>query len=122
MKPALWVPAAAAAFVAGATVLFAFDPATSRAFPFCPVHALTGLHCPGCGSLRAAHRLLHGDVAGAMSMNPLMVIALPLLLALVLRPAWTQRRWVPWCAFAVLILYAVLRNIPAWPFHLLAPG
>src|SRR5690606_32381537 len=32
----------------------------------CPVHGVTGGFCPGCGSTRAVHELLHGDVAGSL--------------------------------------------------------
>ncbi len=97
------------------------DPASSGIFPACPLHAITGLHCPGCGSLRATHRLLNGDVAGAFRMNPLMIASLPFLGLLCLRPSWCYRTWLPWFVLATLVLYAVLRNIPLWPFQLLAP-
>src|SRR5579864_5631489 len=65
--------------LAGVIVLRIFDPATSGAFPPCPVHYLTGWYCPGCGSLRALHQLLHGNLRAAWAMNPLTVILLPFL-------------------------------------------
>ena len=42
-----------------AAVLFFFNPAQSGFYPFCVFHRTTGLLCPGCGSLRALHQLLH---------------------------------------------------------------
>ena len=33
-------------------VLFVFDPVTAHIFPTCPMCAVTGLYCPGCGTLR----------------------------------------------------------------------
>ena len=36
-------------------------------YPPCPVAALTGLHCPGCGTLRGLHALLHGDLLQAFA-------------------------------------------------------
>ena len=69
----------AALALAGAALLFLFDPATSRLYPSCPLHSLTGLLCPGCGTLRSLNRLLNGDLAGAFSMNAAAVIAFPLL-------------------------------------------
>jgi hypothetical protein len=57
--------------LAAATMLFAFDPAVTRWFPSCPLYALTGWLCPFCGSLRALHALLHGNVAAAAAFNPL---------------------------------------------------
>lgn len=39
---------------------------------------LTGYLCPGCGSQRAIHALLHCDVAAAFCVNPYLVLMLPL--------------------------------------------
>lgn len=104
-----------------AGLLFWFDPAQSHYFPKCPFHVLTGLYCPGCGTTRAAHHLLHGDLAGAFAMNPLMVVSAPVLVLLFFRRSWAGRPWVAWSAFVILLLYGVLRNINLWPFIFLAP-
>ena len=55
-----------------------FDPGAGF-FPKCPFLTITGLECPGCGSQRAAHSLLRGDLAAAFSYNPLAVVLLPYL-------------------------------------------
>jgi hypothetical protein len=102
-------------------ILFFFNPGTTRVFPPCPLHWLTGLYCPGCGSLRAVHNLLHGHLAIAISLNPLMVVSIPILGLMFLSPSWIYKRWVPWVAFSILLCYGVTRNIPIWPFVLLAP-
>ena len=60
-------------------VFFAFDPSTDGLFPKCPFLLLTGLKCPGCGSQRAVHCLLHFDFAQAFSYNALLVLSLPLI-------------------------------------------
>jgi len=115
---------AAAFAVAGMValgVLFFFDPANSQLFPPCPIHWCTGLYCPGCGSLRAMHLLLQGNLMGALEMNPLMVISLPIMALLVIRPRWAYFKGLPWTAFIVLIVYGIFRNIQLWPFELLAP-
>ena len=57
------------AVVASAVVLFVWDPATTWFFPSCPFRALTGWSCPGCGTLRALHELLHGHVGQALREN-----------------------------------------------------
>jgi hypothetical protein len=101
--------------------LYFYDPAETAIYPPCPIHFLTGLYCPGCGALRALHRLMHADLAGAMSMNPLMVCSIPILALLVLRPAWAGKAWVHWVALGALVGFGVARNIPSWPFVLLAP-
>lgn len=84
----LWVRASAAerlyaalllAAVAGAVPwLAAHDPAATRAAPRCLTYAWTGVLCPGCGAMRAAHALLSGDLTAALALNPLFVLAAPL--------------------------------------------
>ena len=58
-------------------IYYALDPSTSDAFPRCSFLSLTGYKCPGCGSQRAVHALLNGDVAGAFRYNALLMIAVP---------------------------------------------
>src|SRR6059036_559562 len=64
--------------VLAAGVLFCFDPSHYPFYPVCFFHKSTGLLCPGCGSLRAMHQLLHGHVAAAMHFNALLVLSLPI--------------------------------------------
>jgi hypothetical protein len=115
---------AAGAAAAGVTLLAVVDPNQPGHYPTCPFLALTGLYCPGCGSLRAIHDLAHGDLAGAMARNPLTIFALAGLL--VAYAAWARRlwrgdprRWVapPWLIYAmfgVIVVFGVLRNLPGW--------
>ncbi|HKM45109.1 MAG TPA: DUF2752 domain-containing protein [Dysgonamonadaceae bacterium] len=66
-----------------ATVLIIFfyiDPNIYPFFPKCPFLTVTGLECPGCGSQRAFHQLLHLNIAGAFKQNPLVVIFGPYIL------------------------------------------
>ena len=126
----------AAMFLLGAAVIVllrAFDPATSGVFPPCPVRYLTGLYCPGCGSLRAMHALLHGELGRAWAMNPLMIVTLPFLTYGLVSEALLELRgsrlpevmlpasWIRAFCF-VVVLYAAARNLPLYPFDLLAPG
>jgi Protein of unknown function (DUF2752) len=116
----------------GAGMLWFFDPASAGIFPSCPLHYLTGLYCPGCGSLRAMHQLLHGNVAAAWAMNPLTIILLPFLtyglasegLSL-WRGAGLPHRSLPaswiWALCAVIVMFGIVRNVPVHPFDLLAP-
>ncbi|GLY29207.1 DUF2752 domain-containing protein [Kineosporia sp. NBRC 101731] len=103
------------------------DPRHPGRWPSCPFHAVTGLYCPGCGSLRAVSDLVHGDLAGALGYNALTVITLPLLVAFWLRTALlapTPGRLPGSGALPVLILvivWGVVRNLPLAPFSLLAP-
>ena len=71
----------AAFFVA--TVLFIFfyiDPNVYPIFPKCPFLIVTGFECPGCGSQRAFHQLLHLNIASAFRQNPIVVLYLPYIL------------------------------------------
>jgi hypothetical protein len=95
----------------GATaLLFLFDPATTAAYPACPLHSLTGLDCPTCGGLRAAHQFLHGNLRAAFALNPFLFFALPAVTLLLLRPALARPRWVPWAALGILLAYFLWRN------------
>ncbi|NLA63449.1 MAG: DUF2752 domain-containing protein [Bacteroidales bacterium] len=58
-------------------ILFYIDPNVYPFFPKCPFLVATGLECPGCGSQRAMHQLLHLNIAGAFRQNPLIVLYLP---------------------------------------------
>ncbi|HEX6146575.1 MAG TPA: DUF2752 domain-containing protein [Acidimicrobiia bacterium] len=40
----------------------------------CPFALCTGIACPGCGMTRAASHLIRGDVSGALSLHPLILL------------------------------------------------
>jgi hypothetical protein len=115
-----------------AALLYSFSPAESGLYPPSPFRVLTGLYCPGCGTLRGLHHLLHGRLLAALDLNPLMVISIPWLLYAYLAyclPVVTGRRiyqlfipsaWI-WGFLKVVLGYWVLRNIPVFPFSWLAP-
>jgi hypothetical protein len=114
-------------------VLFFFNPAEARFFPVCPFHLLTDWHCPGCGTLRAVHQLLHGNFMKALSLNPLVMVVIPgLAYALLLRYSHhpliqklprVHLRAIHIYGIAVLfIAYGILRNLPFPPFSMLAPS
>jgi Protein of unknown function (DUF2752) len=62
--------------LAVAGLLFVFDPAITAWFPSCPLNALTGWLCPFCGSLRAAHALLRGNIGSALHFNAMTTTAM----------------------------------------------
>ncbi len=62
---------AVAAARSALTFLYSFDPALTGLLPSCPFRLVTGLLCPLCGTLRAAHALLHGHLAAASHYNTL---------------------------------------------------
>ena len=121
-------------FAAGLTLLVGLhliDP-TDVSMPTCPFRTVTGLACPGCGTLRCLHAVLSGDVARAVDLNVLTVVVLPALVAawmfagyraIAPRPP-TLRVPPPWIGKTLAVgtaLFWVLRNLPWEPFRWLAP-
>lgn len=113
------------------TVVFVRNP-SACGYPPCVFHALTGLCCPGCGSLRALHQLMHGHLAAAFGLNPLLILMLPVAgyalasgLSALARgralPELALRAWQIWLLLGIIIAYWVSRNIPVYPLKLLHP-
>lgn len=128
---ALVAPIGMAVVAGAAAVLVAtVDPNEPGHYPTCMFRMLTGWYCPGCGTLRAAHSLLHGDVLGALDMNVLAVLAVPVVaaswLAWIRRAAtgsprtWLAPPWFAWGVAVVFVAFAVARNVPVLA-PLLAP-
>jgi len=101
---------AGAIVIAGAAVLFAFDPSTSAFYPRCVFRALTGLDCPGCGATRALHALLHGRVAEAWRYNP-MFLALIAVGGVAVPTRVIEKRWFAIATIAALVVWGVIRNL-----------
>lgn len=108
---------AAAAVPAVVGLFYLYDPATTAWFPSCPFRALTGLLCPLCGSLRAAHALAHGHLGEAFLLNPLTLV-LGALFVVERAAGPTFGSGAPGGggklgpAFAAAALFTVLRNLP----------
>ncbi len=116
-----------------AVLFFFLDPGEHALFPRCPFHLLTGYYCPGCGSQRAIHNLLHLDFAGAAGNNVLVIPTVALVIysctysslnrcfGLKL-PNILHLKNTPWVILLVIGLFGLLRNIPYYPFLHLAPN
>lgn len=125
--------AGVAAVIGGSSVVAYFDPSASHFFPVCPLYAMTGIACPGCGLTRGYHALFHGDIATAMHFNALIplysLLFGYLFVSLVLMAATGkglsfsafQKPWLLWSVMALALVFAVLRNLPFYPFNLLYP-
>ncbi|ANW20662.1 DUF2752 domain-containing protein [Streptomyces clavuligerus] len=113
--------------LAAATAAFAYvgavDPNEPGHYPVCPLLNLTGLYCPGCGGLRSAHAVVHGDLSAALGANALAVLAYAVLAAV--WTAWLTRAvrdrppprplapvwW--WSLGGVMLVFSVVRNLPS---------
>jgi len=101
-------------------VYYYCDPSTCALFPPCPFYALTGYQCPGCGTQRALHALLHLRIGEAWYYHPLLVMALPyLMLGVLLEYLPKAERWrrllfgrrASWIALYILVGYWLGRNL-----------
>lgn len=128
----LGAAAGVAALVGGAAVIAYFDPSKATVLPVCPLFALTGLACPGCGLTRAFHALFHGDIITAIDFNALVpfwaVIFAYVGASLALMairgkglPMWPTNAKFVVVAGIVLLLFGIVRNIPIYPLTILFP-
>jgi hypothetical protein len=126
---------AAAGVVAGSAAVFFvdyFNPSAVNFFPVCPLYRYTGFYCPGCGLTRGFHSLFHGDVVDALDYN-LFVPFFFLLFAylgismflITLRGRGLGinivRPRIVYTFLACLFVFAIVRNLPYYPFTILAP-
>jgi hypothetical protein len=116
-----------------AVLFFVLDPAEHSLFPRCIFYSLSGYYCPGCGSQRAIHSLLHLNIPGVVQNN---VLFLPAVLTIayhflhsVLNRLFNWRlpnifylKNTPWIILGIILLFWLLRNLPVYPFSVLAPG
>lgn len=120
------------AVIAVAILFFVLDPNKQEIFPRCLFHSLTGGYCPGCGSQRALHCLLHFDIAGVVSYNFLFLPAGMLIFYHYVHPllnsafGWKLPNLLylkntPWVILGIVIAFWIARNLPWYPFSVLAP-
>ena len=100
--------------------------------PPCSFRIVTGLYCPGCGGRRSVAALGKGEFLTALRMNllvyPLAIFLLWVMVQL-LRSEWSQSKYhsadisarTGWVICWFVLAFWILRNIPIWPFTLLAP-
>lgn len=99
---------------AGVALLLVHPPGAGSGWPACPIHAVTGLDCPGCGMTRATFELAQGHVGAALSYNALAplwwstIAALPWLLRRHDRPI---TRWVVGVLIVVALSFMLVRNV-----------
>ena len=128
----LFAAAGSTAIISGAAAVWYFDPKTAGFFPVCPLYAMTGLACPGCGLTRGFHALFHGDVLTALDYNallPFFATMVAFAFASMFYFAFRGRS-LPfnllhpnalWVFFVMMLVFGVARNLPWYPFSILFP-
>jgi len=113
-----------AGLTAATVALHVRDPHVSHSWGVCPLYALTGVYCPGCGGLRGVNDLSNGHLGQAASSNLLLVLAIPFAVVFFLRwsyGAWTGRevrpvpaipRSVTTAVIVLVVAFTVARNLP----------
>jgi len=123
IKTVLYAVCIISGLIAGCIIYFTYNPVESVLFPKCPFQLLTGLKCPGCGSQRTIHALLHLDFYAAFRHNALLLFSIPYIILLVVAkivcffspdstfPAKIQSASIIWSFFAIVILFWITRNM-----------
>lgn len=107
---------------AGIYYFYTYNPHSGEAiFVACISKSISGLDCPGCGSQRAFHELLHGNFKKAAQLNLLIYFFVPLLLfiffKLTLKPFHIifpdiniSTKWLIGILI-LMILFTIIRNV-----------
>lgn len=113
------IVAMAIAFIALAIYFYHHDPMQGGIK--CTFKSLTGYDCPGCGSQRALHALVHGQIIEAWNYNPLAFIAFPTAALYIIVELWRERfarihaiithRYACAAILVAIIAYWILRNL-----------
>jgi len=119
-------------------LVFRVDPVSNPFAPACSFYGITGLYCPGCGMTRSLYAIMNGRFREAFSYNPLWPFFSFLVLGSLFlwfcflltgkNPFDAINRFLSkhpyYCIITavVIILFWVMRNIPVFPFTVLAPA
>lgn len=120
------------ALLALGILYFTINPNTFPYTPKCPFYSLTGFHCPGCGSQRAFHEILHGNIWTGLQHNFLILFAAIIFIykfyISYINKSSSKKsnnllhhNATPWVILALVVGFWILRNLPLEPFLILAP-
>jgi len=101
--------------------------------PKCILYDSTGFYCPGCGSQRATHQLFNFNIFGVLQQNVLYFISFFILgyhfIVTGMNTLFKKNIYnyvyhpkTPLVILTIIVVFWILRNIPYYPFNLLAPN
>lgn len=109
--------------VAVVFMFYIFDPEMQPLFPKCPFLLTTGYECPGCGSQRAIHDVLHLDFKSAFAHNALILFLIPYILLGIYLEFFNGKhrfpklekiffgKWTAMIVVSAIVIYWVVRNL-----------
>ncbi len=114
------------------SLYFFWSPSEYDFFPKCPFYFLSGIYCAGCGSQRAIHQIINGQVINGIRHNYLLLLVFGVLTykatLFVLNQVYNKTYFdilhkpiTTKIILALVLLFWVLRNIRVFPFTELAP-
>lgn len=114
------------------SLYFFINPSEYNFFPKCPLYTYSGIYCAGCGSQRAIHQIINGNIITGIRHNYLLVLVFAVLsyktglfvLNKIYNKAHTDIFHKPMSTKIILVLvllFWALRNINVFPFTELAP-
>lgn len=99
----------------------------------CPSNSIFSINCPGCGSQRAFHHILHLEFKEAFRYNALFVLAIPFVIywfvIKIYNLVFDTKKTIQiptnklfWIGLLLIVLfYGIMRNVSIYPFTLLNP-
>lgn len=106
---------------AATAILSIYDPRQVNWLPKCIFFKLSGIYCPGCGATRALYEIIHGNIMFSLRNNLLLFPLLITAALLAYRPSWGLKPGVAITVAVTVTGFMLLRNLPFYPFTLLAP-
>ena len=108
------------------------DPTSSKLFLKCLFFSISNFYCPGCGTQRAIHSFLKGDMIQGIRHNYMFILVFLVIsyqaTIFILDKLYSKKHLnllhkskTTNTIFILVILFWILRNIPYYPFRELAP-
>ena len=100
---------------------------------FCINYSLFHIYCPGCGTGRALYDIVHLNFIAALDHNILFTLLLPIFFYVLLKlyiiiifkkdilPFFKITKFRSYALIIIILAFFVSRNIPLFPFTILAP-